>query len=552
MTTQPASPRRRLVCTSALVLASACAGSAPVSTVASPSREGPRTRAERSQYLETSRYADVLAFLDSLKSQDGTLAFGSIGTTSEGRVIPYVVASRPLVRTPRAARASGKPVVYVQANIHAGEVEGKEALLALVRDLAFAGGPSVLDSIVLIAVPIYNADGNEQVGPQERQRTEQNGPALVGQRANAMGLDLNRDYIKLEAPETRASLAMFEAWDPDVFVDLHTTDGSFHGYALTYAPSLNPASPLGDFTRGLLGELRTRVRVRHGYETFDYGNFEDPGGEVSVDTVHGGWSTYDARPRFGTNYYGLRNRVGVLSEAFSHDPFERRVRSTYAFTRELLSLVAERSRTMRLREQQAEGQLIGRGAVTTSVQSVLPSSAPPQPVRYEILARTGDSSRTQAGVPRGVRRTGEVRTRPMPVFDRFVPRGTIPLAAAYLVPATDTLLVRRLRAHGIAIIRTQGEYDTTRGFEAFTVDSVIRAPRPFQGHNEVRVKGRWAPAPAPASPGGWFFVDMHQPLALLAAYLLDPESEDGFTTWNAFDTALAVGRPHPVMRRPGH
>lgn len=543
---------RRLASTGALLLGTACAGGAPAATGVSPAAAGPRTRAERTRYLETSRYADVVSFLDSLRSQEATLAFGTIGRTSEGREIPYVVASHPLVRTPRAARASGKPVVYVQANIHAGEVEGKEALLALVRDLAFARGPSVLDSIILIAVPIYNADGNEAVGPQERQRTEQNGPAVVGQRPNAMGLDLNRDYIKLEAPETRASLAMFEAWDPDVFVDLHTTDGSFHGYALTYAPSLSPAAPLADFTRGLLGELRTRVRVRHGYETFDYGNFGDPGGEVSVDSVHAGWFTYDARPRFGTNYYGLRNRVAVLAEAFSHDPFERRIRSTYAFTRELLSLVAERGRALRLREQQAEGQLIARGTVTTSVTSMLPPAAPVQPVRYELLARTGDSSRTQPGVPRGIRRTGEIRTHPMPVFDRFVPRSVMPLSAAYLVPASDTSLIRRLRAHGIAIVRTEGEYDTTRGFDAFTVDSVVRAPRPFQGHNEMRLSGRWAPAPAPPSPRGWFFVDMHQPLALVAAYLLDPESEDGFTTWNGFDAELSVGRPHPVMRRAGH
>ncbi|MFL5607428.1 MAG: M14 family metallopeptidase, partial [Gemmatimonadaceae bacterium] len=302
------------------------------------------TRAERSGYLETSRYADVIVFLDSLKARGAPYAFGSIGKTVEGREIPYVIASRPLVRTPAQARRTGKPIVYVQANIHAGEVEGKEALQALLRDLAFAKRPNVLDSIVLIAVPIYNADGNERFGPQERQRSEQNGPELVGQRPNAQGLDLNRDYVKAEAPETRASLAMFNAWEPDVFVDLHTTDGSFHGYALTYSPSLNPAAPLGDYTRVLLAELRTRVRTRDGYETFDYGNFNDAfGNEVSTDTVHTGWYTYDHRPRFGTNYYGLRNGISILSEAFSHDPFEKRVKATYAFVKELLSLVAERS-----------------------------------------------------------------------------------------------------------------------------------------------------------------------------------------------------------------
>ena len=507
---------------------------APGSTLPIPT---PATRAERTNYLETSHYADVLSFLDSLKLLGAPYAFGSIGKTFEGRDIPYVIASRPLVHTPAEARATGRPIVYVQGNIHAGEVEGKEALLALLRDLAFTPGPSVLDSIVLIAVPIYNADGNERFGPQEKQRSEQNGPELVGQRPNAQGLDLNRDYVKAEAPETRASLAMFNAWNPDVFVDLHTTDGSFHGYALTYSPSLNPSALLGDFTRELLAELRRRVRTRDGFETFDYGNFADAfGNEVSVDTVHSGWYTYDHRPRFGTNYFGLRQHVAILSEAYSHDPFARRVKSTYAFTRELLSLVAE--------WRNAAG-LTGLAASADHgfpIRAALPATAPAQPVTYEILARTGDSSRSQPGVPRGLRRTGEFRTRMMPVFDRFVPTLWRPLPDAYLLDPADTATVARLERHGIHVDRAA---PVTAPIEEFVVDSIVRSARPFQGHREVRVVGQWRPATGVNGP---MLRVLQSPLAILAMYLLDPESDDGFTTWNLFDDRLAVGRPHPVRR----
>jgi hypothetical protein len=507
----------------------------------------PTTRAERTGYLETSHYADVVGFLDSLKALGAPLAFGSIGTSVEGRNIPYVVASRPLVRTPAEARATGKPVVYVQGNIHAGEVEGKEALQALLRDLAFAKGGNVLDSIVLVAVPIYNADGNEKWGPQDRQRTEQNGPELVGQRPNAQGLDLNRDYVKAEAPETRASLAMFQAWDPDVFVDLHTTDGSFHGYALTYSPSLNPAAPLGDYTRDLLKELRTRVRERDGYETFDYGNFSDAfGNEVGTDTLHSGWYTYDARPRFGTNYYGLRNRVSVLSEAFSHDPFERRVKSTYAFTRQLLSLVAERSAELMAKTRAAPGAMASAPATEMVLRSALPATAPSQPVRYEILASTGDSSLTQPGVPRGIRRTGEMRTRPMPVFDRFVPTLTRPVPRGYLVSGRDTAVLRLLRQHGVLAQPWSGRALPSDRMQ-FVVDTLSRAPRVFQGHNEVRLVGRWLPAGDVALEDP-YLVPTSQSEGRLAMYLLDPESEDGLATWNLFDHALAVGRPFPVLR----
>jgi hypothetical protein len=507
-----------------------------------------RTRAERSGYLETSRYADVIAFLDSLKARGAPYAFGSIGKTVEGREIPYVIASRPLVRTPAQARRSGKPIVYVQANIHAGEVEGKEALMALLRDLAFATHPNVLDSIVLIAVPIYNADGNERLGPQARQRSEQNGPELVGQRPNAQGLDLNRDYVKAEAPETRASLAMFNAWEPDVFVDLHTTDGSFHGYALTYSPSLNPAAPLGDYTRALLGELRNRVRARDGYETFDYGNFSDTfGNEVSTDTVHTGWYTYDHRPRFGTNYFGLRNGVGILSEAFSHDPFERRVKSTYAFTKELLSLVAERGTALTSRTRTPHVAVRGLITEVVPIRSGLPATAPLQPVAFEILARTGDSSRTQPGVPRGLRRTGEIRTRPMPVFDRFVPTLSRPLPMEYVLFGADSAVVALLRRHGVQVDTAGTAADDRATLDAFAVDSLVRSPRAFQGHNELRVWGQWRESLVPRPK--LLIVRTSQPLGRLAAYLLDPESDDSFFTWNLFDATLSRQRLFPVLRR---
>jgi hypothetical protein len=517
-------PRRRDLLAGAVLCAGLVARAAPAQS----------TRAERSGYLETSRYADVIAFLDSLKARGAPYEFGSIGKTVEGREIPYVIASRPRVRTPAEARRTLKPIVYVQANIHAGEVEGKEALQALLRDLAFARRPNVLDSIVLIAVPIYNADGNERIGPQERQRSEQNGPELVGQRPNAQGLDLNRDYVKAEAPETRASLAMFNAWDPDVFVDLHTTDGSFHGYALTYSPSLNPAAMLGDYTRALLAELRTRVRARDGFETFDYGNFSDAfGNEVSTDTVHTGWYTYDHRPRFGTNYYGLRNKVSILSEAFSHDPFERRVKVTYAFTRELLSLVAERWKLTGL-----------AGTDSIPLRAALPATAPAQPVAFEILARTGDSSRTQPGVPRGLRRTGEFRTRAMPVFDRFVPTLVRRLPEEYVLVGADSAVIERLRVHGIRVDTSDASHGA---LEEFAVDSLVRSARAFQGHHELRVVGHWKAATE--APPKALIVRTDQRQGWLAAYLLDPESDDSFLTWNLFDATLSRQRLFPVLRR---
>ncbi|MBX6332643.1 MAG: M14 family metallopeptidase [Gemmatimonadaceae bacterium] len=533
------------------LLAAGCAPSAPPPEPEAPRAPLPRTRAERTQYLETSHYADVIAFLDSLHAA-GAPQWTSIGTTTEGRAIPFLVLSRPLVHTPDEARRLGRPIVYVQANIHAGEVEGKEALLALVRDLWFAAGPNVLDSVVLLANPIYNADGNERFAPQAKNREEQNGPELVGQRANAQGFDLNRDYVKAEAPETRASLAAFTRWDPDVFVDLHTTDGSFHGYALTYSPSLNPAALFGGvYARdSLLPELRRRVRERDHFETFDYGNFER---SYDSDTSLRGpraWYTYEPYPRYGTNYFGLRGGIAVLSEAYSHDPFERRVRATYAFVRELLSLVAERSaqiRALRARADSSVAQWAANPAAAPRIplRSEMTRHPLREPVTYEDLERTGDSSLTQPGVPRGWRRTGRFHTVEMDVYDRFDPTLARRLPMAYVLDAADSAAVHVLREHGVTVERVSSDWSAT--VERFTIDSIVRAPRPFQGHRLVTLAGRWSTDQRTIPAGAWV-VRAGQPQGIVAYYLLEPESDDGLVTWNFFDARLAPGGDYPVLR----
>jgi hypothetical protein len=510
----------------------------------------PRTRAERTSYAETSHYDDVMAFIDSLRRIGAPISVGSIGTTSEGRAIPYVIASRPLVTTPEAARALGRPIVYVQGNIHAGEVEGKEALQAMLRDLVYQSKRNVLDSIVLIAVPIYNADGNERFADQARNRGEQNGPVLVGQRPNAQGLDLNRDYMKADAPETRASLAMFTRWNPDVFVDLHTTDGSYHGYALTYAPSLNPAGDIGPAFAGgayardsLLPELRRRVRARRGYETFDYGNF------VSQDSAERGWFTYDHRPRFGTNYYALRGRIAVLSEAYSHDPFPRRVASTYAFVSELLSLVAERGPRIRSMGPRADSVVAAWGTGTSSVQIPIRGDVTTTPytgdVIVETLQRTGDTVRPEPGVRRGFRRTNSFRTVRMPVYDRFVSTMTTPSAWGFAFNAADTSGARILGLHGITVERTLNDCTVTA--ESFIADSVITAPAAFQGRRNVRVEGRWQREEVRLEPGA-YLVRLAQPLGVLATYLIDPRSDDGLVAWNIGDRVSGAQLRSSVTR----
>ncbi|MHB1863087.1 MAG: M14 family metallopeptidase [Gemmatimonadaceae bacterium] len=509
------------------------------------SHRRPLTRAERTNFMETSHYADVVSFLDSLKLLGAPITIGDIGKTSEGREIPYVVASRPVVRDAAEAKRLNRPIVYIQADIHAGEVEGKEAILAMLRELSDDKQPNVLDSLVLVVVPIYNADGNEKFGPQATNRPEQDGPELVGQRANGQGLDLNRDYIKADAPETRASLAMFDAWDPDVFVDLHTTDGTFHGYALTYAGSLSPAAKYtGPFTMDtLLPAVRRNLLARERIQTFDYGNLDTTGGRR-------GWYTYDSRPRYGTNYYGIRGRIGVLSEAYSHDPFRTRIASTYAFVGELLSLLAANSSEIVDISHEADRKTVYGGTTPSAAPYVALRSQITQHPRkadviLETLGRLPDSTQKLPGLPRGFRRIGNFHTERLDVYDRFTPTLERRMPVAYAFGPDQKPLVQRLAMHGVFVEQLVDSLDVRA--EQFTVDSVIRNPREYQGHHEVRLEGLWAPLGITLPPGT-YIVREAQPLAILAMYVLEPESDDGFTTWNIMDSWIAPGKQYPVLR----
>jgi len=245
-----------------------------------------RTRAEITNYEETSTYADVTRIIDGLVATSPLVHTESFGKTEEGRELPLMAISDPKVTTPAAARKLGRPIVFVQANIHAGEVEGKEAILMLARRLVSGDLKPMTRQMVFLIAPDYNADGNEKITPMNR--TAQNGPvAGVGTRENSKGFDLNRDYMKLDTAEARSLVGLINKWDPHVLVDLHTTNGSYHGYHLTYSPILNPnADPrLIEFTKSkMLTPIRQAMLKEHNWRIYDYGNFspEDGGGRENA------------------------------------------------------------------------------------------------------------------------------------------------------------------------------------------------------------------------------------------------------------------------------
>ncbi len=490
----------------------------------------PQTTAERTNYAATSSTADVGAFLDSLELAGAPVRVSEMGSSALGKPIYFVIASDPTVTSPGEAAASGKVVVYLQANIHGGEVEGKEAVLALLRELA---GPrrELLQTLVVLVAPDYNPDGNDAFGPQAVNRSEQNGPASVGQRADGKNLDLNRDYFKAEAPETRASLArVYTTWDPALMVDLHTTDGTLHGYQLTYAPPLDPNGPAGPtgFVRDrMLPALRKTLQDKYHEPIFDYGN-------VDTSQAQRSWDSYAPLGWYGTNYVGLRGRMAILSEAYSHADFKTRVQVTHDFLVEILNYVARHGDEIRRLEREADRQ--------TALEGAGRAPRPSLAVGYKLASRGVEPVRLEV--------MQQVRTYQLPVRDRFVDSLTRPLPAGYFLPPADSAVAALLRLHGIQVQRLTAEWTDT--MEVLTGTELKWATREFQGHHLLEATGTWARA-SRRVPAGGYFVSTAQPLGRLVFALLEPEGF-GLARWGSFTGApgtqldASSGREFPVWR----
>jgi hypothetical protein len=507
-----------------------------------------RTRAEATNYEETSRYADVIAFIEQLQQRTPYLRVEWFGKTEEGRDLPLMILADPPLSTPAEARASGKPVFFVMANIHAGEVEGKEASLALARRIATGDLHRLLDKLVILIAPIYNADGNEKI--DLKNRTAQNGPiGGVGVRTNSKGLDLNRDYIKAEGSETRALLGVFNTWDPAITMDLHTTDGSYHGYHLTYSSTLTPnADPrLLAYQRDkMLPAISKAVLSRHHYRMYWYGNFSGRAPKPGEKETRV-WRAFDHHPRVGQNYAGIRNRLTFLSEAYSYLDFKGRIGVTSAFVEESMNYMAAHAAEVSKLLHQIDQDTVKRGLSADPGKFAVEFENRPLPKPVDILMGTVEKQKN----PRSGRDMTVMVEKNTPVrmqdYGLFVGTRFVPVPRAYLLKPDERLqpVVNLLLMHGVTVERLAEPLKA--GVDSFVVTGITRAPRPFQGHAEVTLKGRTQKETV-EFPVGSILVRTAQPLATVAEYLLEPESDDGAVTWNLLDSFLDKGKPCPIYK----
>jgi len=513
-----------------------------------------KTVAESSDYRSTSTYAEVLGFMKIVDDASPIIHMVSYGTTYEGRMMPLAVVGTGLKDASVASvKASGKLRVHIQGNIHAGEVEGKEATLVLLREFAQGKHADWLESMVFLITPIFNADGNERFGLTNR--GVQNGPINgQGTRANGQNLNINRDFMKLETPEGRAFAKLWNDYDPYVGMDLHTSDGSAHGYHLTYSPPLNPntnAAIMSIMKDEWFPFVTKAIRDTHKWETFYYGNAGNPGGRGGRGGGQGApggpraWGTFEHVPRFHNNYVGMRNRFALLSEAYAYATFKDRILATNYFIEEAMNFAHQNIAKIKKTVEDADREALSGKTLATRAQ--MKSGGMIEILMGEVETEVNPIN------GRNMNRRKDV-LKPEMMTDRlwFEPTTTEVAPTEYYIPATATKTLDLLRFHGVQMRQTTA---ATRGLEQFTLTAnTQRPPSPNSidtgAHGLRTLDGTWAAADV-SLPAGTWVVSMNQKLARLAFYLLEPKSDDGVTAWNFLDDALGVEgvKTYPILRK---
>ncbi|UCG52739.1 MAG: peptidase M14 [Candidatus Latescibacterota bacterium] len=484
---------------------------------------------EKSGGKATPRYEETIEYCGRLDRASRWIRYTTFGKTPHGRDLPLLIVSKHKVFSPDAAdriRRKGHIVVLIQAGIHSGEIAGKDAGLMLCRDIAITKElTGLLDHVTVLFIPIFNVDGHERFGPYNR--INQNGPEEMGWRTTANNLNLNRDYLKADASEMQDWIRLFNAWLPEFFLDLHTTNGADYQYAVTYILDIhgNMAPSLTSWTRDVFLATVEKKMAEVGYPLSPYVLPVEWGNPKS------GIIAWVSPPRFAQGYTSIQNRPGFLVEAHSRKTFSERVNGIYEILKASLELLNRE-----------------RGGLAKAIRNADELSASrafrqePFPLRFWMdrsdsvmidfkgVAYEEVESELSGGIWRQY--SGEPETFRIPYFTKQKIIASAELPEAYIVPPEWKTVIERLELHGVEL--RQLDESVSIRVDSYRFSDVTWQERPYEGRHPVRFE--IAPIEEERTyPVSSVIVDMNQRTARVAAHILEPEGADSYVYWGVFD-----------------
>jgi hypothetical protein len=445
--------------------------------VTCPKVEDWSTPSEKSCYRTTPRYDETIAYISRIaKAASPQVRTESFGQTGQGRELLAVIVSKDGVFDPAAIHKANRPVIYIQNSIHAGEMDGKDASLALLRDMLISKSQAaLLDRAVLVVVPIYNADGHEYFGKYNR--INQNGPEEIGWRANATDRNLNRDYMKAEAPETRAFLRYWNHWLPDFFVDNHVTDGADYQYDVTYLMDTDQSTyaPLAKWANEAFSpEFERRVNAAPGHLAAPYIDFLD-------QTPDTGIAKYQSTPRFSTAYVNLQNRPGLLIEMHMLKDYGTRVTGNYEALRAIIAIVnRDADKLVRMNREADEATIAAARNQKSELPIRMEATSETTPFEFKGYKWTITKSEISGADWVSYEHDQPISiTIPRRVALKTTLSVTVP--AAYIVPAEWSVLIDVLTAHGLQMRKLAKPW--TGEATVYRCETPEWTQHPFEGHH---------------------------------------------------------------------
>lgn len=484
-----------------------------------------RTVGEKSDFKVTGRYSETLELCQAFqKAHPKNVKCTDFGTTPEGRKLLALVVSENKEFSPAQSQKKGKPVLFFQGGIHSGEIDGKDAGFLFLREV-LEQRKETLKKVTFVFVPIYNVDGHERFGKYNR--PNQVGPEEMGWRTTAKNLNLNRDYAKVDAPETQVLLRFLNMWDPTVYLDLHVTDGADFqpDVAVMVAPSLDGNPVLTPIGKRMSEGIVARVRKLEFNALDFYPSFNKD------DDPKSGFGVGIAPPRFSQSYWSAHQRFGILVETHSWKPYKRRVMATKHVLTAVTELAVQEGKSWLEAQKRADSlakEMAGKPFVLEWDNTKESKEIEFPGYHYEITDSKISGQKRIQYYPE------QKEVWKLPFFDKLEAKVTVQAPqGGYLVEAGEADWVQgKLRNHGIEFKILKDA--VTKKVEVFRSQDFELGKNSFEGHQSLKVKGKWA-AEERTVPAGSLFVPIAQKNSFLVLHLFEPEAKDSFLSWGFFN-----------------
>lgn len=482
-----------------------------------------QTPFELSNHNTTATYTQAIEFYRNLAKTYPQAKLFSYGSTDFGKPLHLLVLSKDKVFDPAVLRKSNKRIFLINNGIHPGEPEGIDASMILARDLL--KGKLLPDNVVICIIPVYNIDGS--FNRSSTSRANQNGPESYGFRGNSKNYDLNRDFIKTDSKNSAAFQQIFNLWQPEIFVDTHTSNGADYQYTMTLIPTqkdkLNPILA-GYLTQSMVPALYTEMRKK-GFELIPYINSVQ-------ETPEAGITGFLESPRYSTGYAALHNVIGFMPETHMLKAFDKRVEATYQLLKTYVALVS--------RDAELIGENKRKADQAVAQQKSFPLSWKLNETLYDTILFKGFAAKYKASTVSGADRLyydrNEPYTKSIKYWNKFEPQVTVEKPIAYLIPKAWDRVVELLKLNGVKVSLLAD--DMQIGVDSYYISDYKTAPRPYEGHylhNNIQLITKQQKLQFYA---GDYIVYTDQPQNRYILETLEPQATDSFFTWNFFDSIL--------------